>query len=655
MATRFRLNFEQIFGTSAQVLAGGTLTFAISGGAPDQLQTIYQDPALSVTKLNPVVLDSAGKHGDIWLDDPSRYRVILKDAAGIPIPGGDVDPIDGGPNDARIVNVKSFGAKGDGVTNDSAAIQAALDACSAVFIPPGTYLCNVSVNCRVKVMGASSVSSILKPFNTALAAVTLVNATGDWSMSYLFEALGFSGTGRVGIGVAFAKTDPALYAAGDEFVGRATFNNCYFSELDKGIQRTFGNIGLYLNRTSFLHCNYGTYNLNAKFGGTMHAGNFYCHGGETSGCSCGHYFHNGTTDGFGAVEFDGHVFELNTIGLYGYTNSPGMQAAFAFRSYWSEAQGVLWTRGARVVPRGLLAKLATEFAATVTLDTWIGSAKGTAAFDAHAFIFDGVGANASFRDGGVFSDVFLKATDATVISENDHFESASGFGGLPCVVADPSHSRILVSNFSCNEGGANVVGMMTDGLCTQASPAFGSQGASGRANMIPFRTVISDLNNIVGVNNGCNTVAAGACDMVGAKTLTAGSSVGDGSLYANAAIYSDTLTDSQFCKLTGSDLALSVGWWVWSCDIRSASNARFLVTDLGANLLASVTPPSDGNWHCYGGVGFLASGTPGVGLWVGGFAAVASAVNFALRNYQLKKFATRFEAQDFLRSRVYAT
>jgi hypothetical protein len=107
MATRFRLNFEQIFGTSAQVLAGGSLTFCISGGSPSQLQTIYQDDALSVTKLNPVVLDSAGKHGDIFLL-PHDYRVIVKDAAGIVLPGGDVDPVHGAPSPVVITDVESL-------------------------------------------------------------------------------------------------------------------------------------------------------------------------------------------------------------------------------------------------------------------------------------------------------------------------------------------------------------------------------------------------------------------------------------------------------------------------------------------------------------------------------------------------------------------
>ena len=41
---------------------------------------------------------------------------------------------------ADVVNVKDFGAKGDGVTDNTAAIQAAFDSSSSIFFPDGSYL-----------------------------------------------------------------------------------------------------------------------------------------------------------------------------------------------------------------------------------------------------------------------------------------------------------------------------------------------------------------------------------------------------------------------------------------------------------------------------------------------------------------------------------
>ncbi len=48
------------------------------------------------------------------------------------------------PADANVANVQTYGAKGDGVTDDTAAIQAALNANAGtrqlIYFPNGTYL-----------------------------------------------------------------------------------------------------------------------------------------------------------------------------------------------------------------------------------------------------------------------------------------------------------------------------------------------------------------------------------------------------------------------------------------------------------------------------------------------------------------------------------
>lgn len=67
---------------------------------------------------------------------------------------------------ADVVNVRDFGAVGDGSTSDTAAIQAAIDAVSArgggeVRIPPGTWRCNVKVGSKVVLRGAGR-ATVLK-------------------------------------------------------------------------------------------------------------------------------------------------------------------------------------------------------------------------------------------------------------------------------------------------------------------------------------------------------------------------------------------------------------------------------------------------------------------------------------------------------------
>jgi len=45
-------------------------------------------------------------------------------------------------NQTKLMDVRHYGAVGDGVTDDSAAIQTAIDASAEVIFPPGTYYCN---------------------------------------------------------------------------------------------------------------------------------------------------------------------------------------------------------------------------------------------------------------------------------------------------------------------------------------------------------------------------------------------------------------------------------------------------------------------------------------------------------------------------------
>ena len=74
------------------------------------------------------------------------------------------------PADAKVRNVKSeFGAKGDGITDDTAAIQKAFDACQqkhmeVVYLPTGTYILSQAVHFRgwVFVQGENRDTTIIK-------------------------------------------------------------------------------------------------------------------------------------------------------------------------------------------------------------------------------------------------------------------------------------------------------------------------------------------------------------------------------------------------------------------------------------------------------------------------------------------------------------
>jgi hypothetical protein len=128
------------------------------------------DLSSDATNLEVVPLDT-----ESWSHDLSRRRLLagagaagaLAGVAGL-IPGRGADPaLAAGANDG-VVSVKDFGAKGDGVTDDSAAIQKAVDETAGdgrtVFLPAGVYMLQKAVHMRdgLTMKGAGRFVTILR-------------------------------------------------------------------------------------------------------------------------------------------------------------------------------------------------------------------------------------------------------------------------------------------------------------------------------------------------------------------------------------------------------------------------------------------------------------------------------------------------------------
>lgn len=107
-----------------------------------------------------------------------------------PLTGDEVIPLDQANVTKKVssasfinfVNVKAYGAVGDGVADDTVAIQAALDAASGVFFPQGTYKISAALqmNDYNFVTGAGRGSKIVSTHNGAIfkgKGVTLASGT----------------------------------------------------------------------------------------------------------------------------------------------------------------------------------------------------------------------------------------------------------------------------------------------------------------------------------------------------------------------------------------------------------------------------------------------------------------------------------------------
>ncbi|MGI8485049.1 MAG: glycosyl hydrolase family 28-related protein, partial [Thermomicrobiales bacterium] len=117
-------------------------------------------------------------------------------------------------------NVRDYGAIGDGITDDTLAIQAAIDSLpisgGLVYVPAGTYLCNIQVGSFLTLRGAGAGSTILKSLpgsdRDVISGKNFAHLTGTAKVSpetrgdnclYLFDLTidGNKGANQTGYGV----------------------------------------------------------------------------------------------------------------------------------------------------------------------------------------------------------------------------------------------------------------------------------------------------------------------------------------------------------------------------------------------------------------------------------------------------------------------
>ena len=198
----------QFFDNSGVPLSGGLIYTYLAGTTTPA--TTYTSSAGNVANTNPIVLNSAGRPpSDVWLTTTSVYKFILKNSSAVTI--GTYDNIFGASDPSalanssdptlgdalvgfrqsnstgnltgsvgstvhaklqEIVSVKDFGAKGDGVTDDYAAIMLAIANSQSIYFPNGTYNHSQTINwvkAGIQVTSESEAGVILQHTGTGPA------------------------------------------------------------------------------------------------------------------------------------------------------------------------------------------------------------------------------------------------------------------------------------------------------------------------------------------------------------------------------------------------------------------------------------------------------------------------------------------------------
>ena len=290
----------QFFDLNGAPLSGGLL-YTYAAGTTTPLAT-YTDSTGLIANTNPIVLDSRGE-ANVWLAGVN-YKLALYTSQNVLV--WTVDNVNG-PDQATLaalaasggsnligflqagfgavattvqtklresVSVMDFGAVGDGTTDDTAAIQAAINAVSqgVVVFPAGTYLTSADIvlKSNVSLYGQNSIITYTASWATYGSFLNGASVSNIEITGFIFNGLGswtatpFTNPYGGGNSVGFTNNQVGITISGNS--ANIRVHDCTIKGVARGIllqnstnidvsNNTFTNLGnnaLEVNRTDYV-------------------------------------------------------------------------------------------------------------------------------------------------------------------------------------------------------------------------------------------------------------------------------------------------------------------------------------------------------------------------------------------------------------------
>jgi len=244
------------------------------------------------------------------------------------------------------ISIADFGARGDGA-DQTAAFTTARDAIQSrgsntLRFPAGDYRLNAVLDSRlVHLAGAGNMASVVRSASRDDAIIRATHSIGAWEGTRLSD-MGFEGVGRRQ-GVGF-RAGGGILTPFIEYTGRFLFDRVRFHNLEKGIERPFGNIGFDITDCVFADTEFHVWSqgqaVSSAENHPMHAGCLTITRGSMRGAQRAAVYINGkNVVGAGQVVFDSVRFEHNpgwALFVRDF-NDRGPQPGIVVRNCWNES------------------------------------------------------------------------------------------------------------------------------------------------------------------------------------------------------------------------------------------------------------------------------------------------------------------------------